>query len=53
MKDIIIFFVIIFVFLICVIGSCAEFMYKYARTDVDCWFANDPIVCQKIKDGTK
>ena len=27
--------------------------YRCTHTDTDCWLAQDPIVCQKIKDGAK
>lgn len=42
----------LFVITIVILGSIFLF-YRYAATDIDCWLANDPIICQKIKDGVK
>ena len=53
MKDIVILSIISLFILICIIGSIAGCVYRYAITDSDCWFANDPIVCQKVKEGVK
>lgn len=53
MKNIIILFTISLIVLICIIGSMAGCVYRYAITDSDCWFANDPIVCQKVKESSK
>lgn len=42
----------LFVIMIVILGSIFLF-YRYAATDMDCWLSNDPIICQKIKDGVK
>ncbi len=51
-KDYVLFFIAILVF-ITIIGSVCRMIYTYSSVDRDCWIANDPIVCQKIKDGVK
>ena len=33
--------------------SIAESVITLTITDIDCWLATDPIVCQKLKDGVK
>jgi hypothetical protein len=42
---------VIIVTVLTIIGSMVSCGYVYSSTDPDCWFAKDPIVCQKIKDG--
>ena len=42
--------VFVLLFMLSGIATCS---YKYAITDTDCWLADDPIICQKIKDSVK
>jgi len=42
----------LFIIIVVILGSISLF-YKYATTDIDCWLARDPIICQKIKDSVK
>ena len=53
MKNKIVLFTLSLITLIIVIGCVSLFLYRFYLTDYDCWLANDPIVCQKIKDGQK
>lgn len=39
--------------LLCVLASMAGCVYRFATTDRDCWFATDPILCQKLKEVVK
>lgn len=41
---------LIVVTVLALIGSMVSCVHVYSSTDTDCWFAKDPIVCQKIKD---
>lgn len=45
--------VVIIVGVLTVIFICSGILYKCVATDVDCWFSNDPIICQKLKDSVK
>lgn len=45
--------VVIIVGVLTVIFMCSGILYKCVATDFDCWFSNDPIICQKIKDSVK
>lgn len=49
-KDWIVIIIGMFVCLL-ILLSLAECTITFAVTDIDCWLANDPIICQKIKEN--
>jgi len=49
-RDWVLFVIGIFMLLF-ILSGIAGCVYRYAITDFDCWFATDPVTCQKVKEA--